>query len=135
MLTTHDSLLAGGVSAERIHREYFSGTKQSLTEADLEGLEARTVWITIGDQDHELEVPAGSVILDAALDAGLPVLYSCRRGVCGTCTGKLKTGEVRMDFNEALPDWDVQNGLILTCQAYPLTDDVRVQIGNQGVEK
>ncbi|GAB2856524.1 PDR/VanB family oxidoreductase [Actinocorallia aurea] len=40
-----------------------------------------------------LQVPADRSILDTALDAGVPVLYSCAEGTCGTCETDILSGE------------------------------------------
>ena len=39
-------------------------------------------------------VAAGKSILDALLDAGVDVAYSCSEGVCGTCEQKVLAGEI-----------------------------------------
>lgn len=65
-------------------------------------------------------------ILDAALRRGIDLRHSCKSGVCATCRAKLIEGQVDMDSNYALEDYEVQRGFILTCQSYPLTDSVTV---------
>jgi len=65
-------------------------------------------------------------ILDAGLKAGIELPYSCKAGVCSTCRAKLVDGEVDMDVNFALEDYEVARGFILTCQSYPVTDRVTV---------
>jgi ring-1,2-phenylacetyl-CoA epoxidase subunit PaaE len=57
------------------------------------------------------------VVLDAALRAGLELPFSCRAGVCSTCRTKLVRGEVEMEQNHALEDWEVAQGYVLACQA------------------
>lgn len=61
-------------------------------------------------------------VLEAALAQGLELPYSCKGGVCSTCRCKLKEGQVDMDANFALEDYEVARGFILTCQSYPVTD-------------
>lgn len=61
-------------------------------------------------------------VLDAALSQGLELPYSCKGGVCSTCRCKLREGQVDMDANFALEDYEVARGFILTCQSYPVTD-------------
>jgi ring-1,2-phenylacetyl-CoA epoxidase subunit PaaE len=68
----------------------------------------------------------GNTILDAALDAGVDAPYSCKGGVCTTCMGKVLQGEVKMDKNFALTDKEVSGGMVLCCQAHPISDDVRI---------
>ena len=65
-------------------------------------------------------------ILDAGLRHGIELPYSCKGGVCSTCRAKLTEGEVDMDVNFALEDYEVARGFILTCQSYPVTDRVAV---------
>jgi len=45
-------------------------------------------------------------ILEAGLDAGIELPYSCKGGVCSTCRAKLTAGEVDMDVNFALEDYE-----------------------------
>jgi ring-1,2-phenylacetyl-CoA epoxidase subunit PaaE len=68
----------------------------------------------------------GNTILDAALDAGVDAPYSCKGGVCTTCMGKVLQGEVKMDKNFALTDKEVSGGMVLCCQAHPISDDVHI---------
>ncbi|HSS70269.1 MAG TPA: 1,2-phenylacetyl-CoA epoxidase subunit PaaE [Casimicrobiaceae bacterium] len=65
-------------------------------------------------------------ILDAGLKHGIELPYSCKGGVCSTCRAKLVEGEVDMDVNFALEDYEVARGFILCCQSYPVTDKVVV---------
>lgn len=36
----------------------------------------------------------GGYILDAGLDAGLELPYTCKGGICGCCVGRISSGEV-----------------------------------------
>ena len=65
-------------------------------------------------------------ILEAGLKAGIELPYSCKSGVCSTCRAKLTAGEVDMDVNFALEDYEVARGFVLTCQSHPATDRVTV---------
>jgi ring-1,2-phenylacetyl-CoA epoxidase subunit PaaE len=65
-------------------------------------------------------------ILEAGLKAGIEIPYSCKSGVCSTCRAKLTAGEVDMDVNFALEDYEVARGFVLTCQSHPVTDKVAV---------
>lgn len=65
-------------------------------------------------------------ILEGGLKAGIELPYSCKSGVCSTCRAKLVHGEVDMDANYALEDYEVARGFVLTCQSYPVTDAVTV---------
>jgi ring-1,2-phenylacetyl-CoA epoxidase subunit PaaE len=65
-------------------------------------------------------------IIDAGLRNGIELPYSCKGGVCSTCRAKLVSGEVDMDVNFALEDYEIARGFVLTCQSYPVTDRVTV---------
>jgi len=71
-------------------------------------------------------------ILEAGLKAGVELPYSCKGGVCSTCRAKLTAGEVDMDVNFALEDYEVARGFVLTCQSYPVTDKVTVDYDQSG---
>ncbi|HZD52456.1 MAG TPA: 2Fe-2S iron-sulfur cluster-binding protein [Woeseiaceae bacterium] len=63
-------------------------------------------------------------IVDAAVSRGIELPYSCKAGVCATCRTFLREGEVRMETNYALEDWEVEKGFVLACQSRPLTPEV-----------
>ncbi len=56
-------------------------------------------------------------VLDAAARAGVELPFSCRAGVCSTCRTKVVRGEVAMDQNYALEDWELEQGYVLACQS------------------
>ena len=59
----------------------------------------------------------GDSVLDGAARAGLDLPFSCRAGVCSTCRTKVVRGEVAMDQNYALEDWELEQGYVLACQS------------------
>lgn len=61
-------------------------------------------------------------VLDSALAQGIELPYSCKGGVCSTCRCKVIEGEVDMDANFALEDYEVARGFVLCCQSFPVTD-------------
>ncbi|WP_263431242.1 fatty acid desaturase [Nocardioides sp. TRM66260-LWL] len=69
----------------------------------------------------------GDTLLDAALQAGLEPPYSCAGGACGTCRAKVVLGRAVMDQNHALGDAEIAAGYVLTCQAHPVSEEVRVE--------
>lgn len=57
-------------------------------------LSVPNVQIHIGDRTHRFESASGKSLLEEALQAGVPVNYSCKRGDCGQCIGELERGEI-----------------------------------------
>jgi len=92
---------------------------------------AVTVIIDGSERQYTLEKDK-ETILDAGLKQGIELPYSCKGGVCSTCRAKLIEGEVDMDVNFALEDYEVARGYILCCQSYPVTDKVVVDFDQSG---
>ena len=85
------------------------------------------VTLTLAGVDTTLSVRStGEPILDAALQAGLDPPYSCAGGACGTCRARVLLGRAVMDQNHVLSADEVADGHVLTCQAHPVTDKVRI---------
>ena len=68
----------------------------------------------------------GDNILDAAMENGADLPFSCKGGVCATCKAKVIKGKVEMDMNHSLTEQEVAEGMILTCQAHPISDVVEI---------
>jgi 3-ketosteroid 9alpha-monooxygenase subunit B len=85
-----------------------------------------TAVVTLDGTTHELNWPRNAKLLDVLLDKGLDAPFSCREGHCGACAVLKKIGEVTMEINDVLEPSDLEEGLILGCQALPATDSVEV---------
>lgn len=68
----------------------------------------------------------GQTILDAALDAGIILPYSCRNGTCSTCRGRVVSGDYDAGTapDRILEASDRAQGYTLLCQARPSSDVV-----------
>jgi ring-1,2-phenylacetyl-CoA epoxidase subunit PaaE len=71
-------------------------------------------------------------IIDSGIANGVELPYSCKGGVCSTCRCRLIEGEVDMDVNFALEDYEVARGFRLACQSYPVSDKVVVDFDQTG---
>lgn len=133
MMDHISTILQGqGVKKEHIHRESFSSSVDDITkQANLEKLppEERKVIIHLDGDRHEVTVPPGTTILEAALDADVDMPYSCQSGLCTACRGKCLSGQVQMDEREGLSDEEIEEGYVLTCVGHPLTDNVEIEMG------
>ena len=63
-------------------------------------------------------------VLDVALDNNIDAPYSCQGGICSTCIARIKKGTVKMENNQILTDEEIDDGLILTCQAIPTSNSI-----------
>ncbi len=61
----------------------------------------------------------GQVVLEAALNAGIPYPFGCQSGNCGACKSMLIEGKVELaDYSEfALTDEEKAQGLVLACRS------------------
>jgi ferredoxin-NADP reductase len=115
-----------GVPAERIYMEWFA--PEAAGDLDLLSQEPQEVLLHFYEQTNLLDVQAGQSILASALVDRIPLPYSCKTGTCGKCTAKLTSGKVKMINNYVLKNDDVNAGIILLCQSYPLDNEVTVEI-------
>lgn len=108
------ALVARGIPATRIHEERFASVRATPVRS------AQLATIRLGGKTREVTVPAGGSLLDAGLDAGLPMPFSCAMGGCGACAVELVSGAVDLDEPNCLGADERARGTILACVARPL---------------
>lgn len=137
MQSIHAMLRARGYPESRIRIERFASSipKHEHRPAVLPQGSATETEVTVildgATRTYTLDRTTEN-ILDAGLRQGIELPYSCKGGVCSTCRCKLISGEVDMDVNFALEDYEVARGFILACQSYPATDRVTVDFDQTG---
>ncbi len=114
-----ETLVERGISKDHILFELFTTSDEGvLTEAH----DGNTKITVIVDEETESFVMEQSnSVLQASLDAGLDVPYSCQGGICSSCIARVTEGKVEMRKNQILTDDEVEEGLVLTCQSHPTT--------------
>lgn len=128
--TVRDSLREFGLAGERIHFELFAAAGNEQKRAERAEAAARSTSlaaITVIRDGHAISFDLAqntTNILDAGNQHGADLPYSCKAGVCSTCKCKVVEGEVEMDVNTALEDYEVEAGYVLSCQSYPVSDRV-----------
>lgn len=135
-----DAFQALGTPLERIHVELFTtgdnqpehgksrpsairvsnrSTTESTQSADSQNAE---VSITYDGSERTLYMdPARETVIDAASRSGLDLPFSCQGGMCCTCRCKVIQGEVNMDVNFSLAQWEIDAGFTLACQSRPVS--------------
>ena len=84
--------------------------------------------ITFLPHNVSIEVPPGSSVIQAALDAGVHINASCGgEGVCGKCRVRVEAGSVEGGVSEKLSAEDVRSGYRLACRSL-VTADAAVRI-------
>ncbi|MDY7394915.1 2Fe-2S iron-sulfur cluster-binding protein [Aureibaculum sp. 2210JD6-5] len=120
-----ENLLEKGVEEKNIHFELFStNVDDKIGDANIEG--RTTVNVLLDDEEHTFEMDRGKTILEVALKNGLDAPYSCQGGICSTCLAQITEGNAVMDKNSILTDDEIEDGLILTCQAHPTTPTINI---------
>jgi ring-1,2-phenylacetyl-CoA epoxidase subunit PaaE len=129
--TVRDSLLNHGMEKSKIHFELFTpagGKPQPRKDRDPAHVDPQSISeVTVIADGRSLTFPLvrdTKSILDAGNEEGADLPYSCKAGVCSTCRAKVVEGEVEMDQNFALEDYEVEAGYVLSCQCYPISDKV-----------
>jgi ring-1,2-phenylacetyl-CoA epoxidase subunit PaaE len=85
---------------------------------------AKEIKVDYGGVTYDLLIAQNQTILDAALQHGIALPYSCKAGICSSCTAICSSGNVAMSVNDVLTDEDLSNNWILTCTGHPISDDV-----------
>lgn len=132
-----DALQGLGTPLERVHTELFTTldnasarqvsspslqSQQQTTAAEVTGA---AVKIIFDGSERTIQVDAAAeTVLQAATRSGLDLPFSCQGGMCCTCRCKVASGEVAMDVNFSLAQWEIDAGFTLACQARPVSDSL-----------
>jgi ring-1,2-phenylacetyl-CoA epoxidase subunit PaaE len=127
-----DELIRAGLSKDHVHYELFvtglseadKKRAQRLAEQQVEGVELTV--IDGGKEFHFTMTDDYDNILDAALGAGADLPFACKGGVCSTCKCRVLEGEVEMKVNYALEEDELVQNFVLSCQAVPTSEKVKV---------
>ena len=82
-----------------------------------------TIEISKPDHHHHFEALTGEKLLFAGLRAGIPLPYECATGTCGSCRGRLKSGQLDHGWLQAPARKNFKAGRqeLLMCQATALS--------------
>jgi len=96
-------------------------------------IEGQSTISFLGAKGQEIPVTCDkrSYILDAGLDAGLELPFTCRGGICGACVGRVVEGQVDQsdiaDLSFTLSEDEIANGMTLICMSRPVSDVVKIE--------
>lgn len=120
-----DTLVDNGVSKDKIHFELFSAsTDKGELPVSAEG--ETKIEVVVDDETFSFTMDKKMLVLDAVLKENIDAPYSCQGGVCSSCIAKIKEGKATMVKNQILTDGEIEDGLILTCQAHATTPTLKV---------
>lgn len=118
------ALSALGIEGKNVYSEDFEVVR---SPADFDGIITRTLGVTNNGKRTVIEAVKGKSILEAALDAGIDMPYSCQTGNCLICKGRLLKGDAKMIGVNKLPV-GLQPDERLLCSSFPLTDDIEILV-------
>jgi ring-1,2-phenylacetyl-CoA epoxidase subunit PaaE len=124
MLKAENTLGFMGFTPEQVHREIFTVLEPFRPPA--ENFPDSRIKLDYRGRTYFFDLKKGQTILEAALNAGIELPYSCRSGVCTTCAMRCLKGKVEMYAQTGRQDTDATRGLTLTCVGYPATDEVEL---------
>jgi len=80
--------------------------------------------IRLHNDERIITARADETVLEAGLRAGVVLPYGCRNGSCGSCKGKLISGEIRYrdDQVSGITPEERRAGFALFCQVLPRSD-------------
>jgi ring-1,2-phenylacetyl-CoA epoxidase subunit PaaE len=131
---TERAVAHAGIAHERVHTERFASVHTSkkiaapAISADSKGQKAYAfaLEVVLDGKGHSFGMQADDNVLDTALNGGLDLPYACKGGVCCTCRAKVLEGQVHMEKNFTLEQWEIDKGFVLTCQAHCVSEKVVV---------
>ncbi len=130
---TQQALVQAGVPESRVYFERFTTSREQAVkvQSDTDTAPVRTaakkdilLKVIVDGHEHELRIGKDEKLLDAAMNAGLDVPFSCKAGVCCTCRGRILEGSATMHKNYTLEKDEVDKGYVLTCQATATSPEV-----------
>ena len=85
-----------------------------------------TFQVLVNPSGRQFSCDAGESILAAAIRAGVGLPYGCKNGACGSCKGKLVSGQAELGTHQerALSAAEREVGQTLFCCAMPQSDVV-----------
>ncbi|MBC7565667.1 MAG: ferredoxin--NADP reductase [Pedobacter sp.] len=131
MVTCRIKLLELGFAITQIKRETFvlpedEADDDDMTEKEMGDTNTYTVTLNNRGVVNRIVVPYNRTILQEALLNNIDIPYSCRAGICSTCTATCTSGNVRMDYNEVLVEDEIAAGRVLVCTGHPTENDTTI---------
>lgn len=123
MELARDTFRLLGIAESHIHQESFV-----LKKGEKKVPMVSKVTIHYEGEGYDCEVDAGTTLLDAALDVGVDVPFSCSSGMCNACRARCVEGKVRMVEDEGLTEEEKEEGYVLTCVGYAASERVVLEV-------
>jgi ring-1,2-phenylacetyl-CoA epoxidase subunit PaaE len=133
MNTAEKALGTFGFGSHKILKEYFfiseaEEVSNVTNNENMQPLDSAKITFIVDGDEEEVEFSGDKSFLQAGLDAGIDLPYSCQGGICSSCEAVVNEGQVKMIKNMVLTDGEIAEGRVLLCQCLPLTPEVTVEV-------
>lgn len=122
--TVSDILKERNVKEKQISFEIFTPNNDGNKEIETDG--SSKITVTVDDDTTSFTMSKKVVLLDAILKEGIDAPYSCQGGICSSCMCRITKGTAEMKKNSILTDQEIEEGIILSCQAIVTSDELHV---------
>ena len=109
-----DNLLTKKIPKDKIFYELFTTSQKNIAETENKNSKLDIVY---DGEVYQIGDISGKTVLEAAIESDIDVPYSCQGGICSSCIAKVVAGSAKMKANQILTEEEIEDGLILTCQA------------------
>ncbi len=123
--TTTETLVENGYAKDAIFYELFTASIDEEAASSIKEGETE-ITVILDDETCSFTMSQKDDILAASLRNKVDAPYSCQGGVCSSCIAKVTDGKAVMVKNQILTDEELEEGFILTCQAFPTTAKITV---------
>lgn len=120
-----NTLTEHGIEKNLIHFELFSSDPVPVEDTTVSTGSCK-VTALVDDEETVFIMDNTERVLLAALKNGVDAPYSCQGGICSSCIARVTEGKASMVKNQILTDDEIEEGLILTCQAHPETATLKI---------
>jgi len=116
-----------GRKKDKTARDAIDLSKRVLAEdLDDRGDVVTVTFLGAGGSRVDVECGSNQYILDAGLEAGIEIPFTCRGGICGACVARCARGRVDQsdiaDLEFTLGEDEIEAGMALLCMARPVGD-------------
>lgn len=121
-----DLMFRKGIPNVKVSVEFFQVSSAESQKYFSQNSGNVMITVVLDGKEISFEAHKNQSLLSSVLHQKMDAPYSCRNGVCSSCIAKVTEGEVKMAKNETLVDQEIAVGLVLTCQAYAISDVVKL---------
>ena len=120
-----ETLTKAAFTPENIFFELFTTSENKEAASTIKEGNS-TITVVLDEEETTFIMAQTDTILAASLRHNLDAPYSCQGGVCSSCICKVTEGKAVMTKNSILTDSEIEDGLVLACQAHPTTETIKI---------